>query len=106
VQLRKHPRIVAVHVSGPSTIGKSILGPSLIDSERAANHTRSPPVPVRPCPVCGSATPRWLEASSQDAYVNYYRCGVCQSIWNIPKDDPAAPPRIITDLRADHPDRS
>lgn len=45
-------------------------------------------MPIQPCPSCKNQTPRWLEASSKDAYVNYYRCDVCGHIWTLSKDDP------------------
>jgi hypothetical protein len=40
------------------------------------------------CPDCGRDG-RWLEDSSRQALVNYYRCDHCGCVWNIRKDDPA-----------------
>lgn len=42
-------------------------------------------MPVQPCRRCAHPAPRWLEASSQDAWVNYYRCEACGFIWHVPK---------------------
>jgi uncharacterized Zn finger protein len=53
-------------------------------------------MPIRPCPSCQQPTARWLEESSKDAHVNYYRCEKCGTVWTGQKDDPAAPIRIIT----------
>ena len=38
-----------------------------------------------PCPRCNSLG-RWLEASSDSARVDYYRCPVCEHVWTTPKD--------------------
>ena len=53
------------------------------------------------CPVCLEPTPRLLEASSQYANVNYYRCPKCAHVWTVAKDDPTQvthvtplPPRV------------
>lgn len=58
-------------------------------------------MPVRPCPICGTQTVRWLEASSAQAYVNYYRCEHCGHVWNVPKDKPQAEPNMVTRVVAD-----
>jgi predicted nucleic acid-binding Zn ribbon protein len=50
----------------------------------------------QPCPVCRHDTLRWLEASSKNADVNYYRCDACAHVWTVSKSDPAAPLTIIT----------
>jgi hypothetical protein len=42
-------------------------------------------MPVQPCPRCGQSVPRWLEASSRDAWVNYYRCDQCGHVWAVAK---------------------
>src|SRR6476469_2660426 len=63
---------------------------------------RYSPMPVQPCPVCRRTTPRWLEASSKEAPVNYYRCEGCGHVWVVPKTNPAAPPTVITTI-ADGP---
>ena len=38
------------------------------------------------CPECGAPAPRLLQESSRDAFVNYYRCDQCGTVWNKPKD--------------------
>ena len=38
-----------------------------------------------PCPNCSSDAGRWLESSSKDAYVDYFRCSACGHVWNRPK---------------------
>ena len=43
-----------------------------------------------PCPNCQSLTPQILDASSQQAYVWYYRCGACGHVWTISKDGTGA----------------
>jgi hypothetical protein len=43
-------------------------------------------VPIQPCPKCQNLVPRWLEAPSTIAAVNYYRCPVCGHVWTISKD--------------------
>jgi uncharacterized Zn finger protein len=40
---------------------------------------------IRPGPTCGEQTPRLLEDASKDAYVYYYRCEHCGTVWNRPK---------------------
>jgi hypothetical protein len=45
--------------------------------------------------VCQVPTIRWLEESSKYAYVNYYRCEACGHVWNVPKDNPDAPPKHV-----------
>jgi len=37
-------------------------------------------MPYRLCPVCQSQG-RWLESSSEDSYVSYYRCDKCGTVW-------------------------
>ena len=58
-------------------------------------------MPIRPCPQCGSDTPRLIESTSQIAYVWYYRCNNCGHVWSIPKDDPSAPIRDVTIKRSE-----
>ena len=53
-------------------------------------------VPIRPCPHCQTPTAKHLEASSKDAWVNYYRCERCGHVWTVPKDAPFAPPKSVT----------
>lgn len=53
-------------------------------------------MPIRSCPVCRQPTVRWLEESSKSAYVNYYCCDKCGTVWVVPKDVPDAPARVIT----------
>lgn len=43
-------------------------------------------MPVQPCPGCGTETPRKLDAASQQARVNYYRCPTCGHVWTTTKD--------------------
>lgn len=38
-----------------------------------------------PCPNCSSDATRWLESTSKEAYVDYFRCDACGSVWNTPK---------------------
>lgn len=52
-------------------------------------------IPIRPCPRCQTPTVRLLELASKQAWVFYYRCEVCGHVWNIPKNDPDAPPRDV-----------
>ena len=52
-------------------------------------------MPVRPCPTCTRQTPRWLEATSRDAYVNYYRCQYCGCVWTTPKNNPEAASTLV-----------
>ncbi len=56
---------------------------------------------VRPCPTCYTASPLWLEACSQEALVDFYRCAPCETLWRIPKLHPTAAPSIIR-LERDH----
>jgi len=56
-------------------------------------------MPTRPCPCCERETPRWLEASSKNAFVNYHRCDICGCVWTLPKDDPDAAPTIVAEGR-------
>lgn len=52
-------------------------------------------MPHRICPQCHRQG-RFLEAASQEAWVDYYRCDVCGHVWAQSKEDPNAPPRDIT----------
>jgi hypothetical protein len=56
-------------------------------------------MPIRPCPVCQQPTVRWLEETSKDAVVNYYRCSRCNNVWTIPKEMPDAQERVITSVK-------
>jgi hypothetical protein len=38
-----------------------------------------------------------LESASEYAHVWYYRCDLCGHVWNVPKNDPNAAPRPVTD---------
>jgi hypothetical protein len=38
-----------------------------------------------------------LESASEHAHVWYYRCDKCGHVWNVPKNDPTAPPRPVTE---------
>jgi hypothetical protein len=55
-------------------------------------------MPRQPGPACQRDTPRWLEASSKEAQVNYCRCEECGHVWTVPKNDPTVAPTLITDL--------
>jgi hypothetical protein len=55
---------------------------------RIVSHTK--------CPDCRGAKVARLDVASAEARVHYYRCGECGHVWNIPKDDPDAPPRSVT----------
>ena len=48
------------------------------------------------CPHCDERMGRWLEETSRDTYVNYYRCDACGHVWNVSKDDPYAQPVDVT----------
>ena len=52
-------------------------------------------MPYRICPKC-QAQGRLLEAASQDAVVEYYRCNTCGHVWTRDKDHPDAPLADIT----------
>jgi len=58
-------------------------------------------MPAR-CPTCGDENQRLLENSSRDAYVNYYRCEQCGTVWNKPKDADG-PIRIVATLPPEPP---
>jgi rubredoxin len=47
------------------------------------------------CPACGNQNPRYLDASSGDAVVDYYRCEVCGCVFNVPKGRPDVPPHSV-----------
>jgi uncharacterized protein (DUF983 family) len=42
-------------------------------------------LPTISCPRCQNLTPRLLDATSQFAHVNYYRCERCGLVWTTPK---------------------
>jgi transposase-like protein len=44
-------------------------------------------VPPTSCPSCRSANFRHLHAPSEQASVNYYRCGQCGHVWTTQKGD-------------------
>lgn len=41
---------------------------------------------IQPCPTCRQQTPRLIDTVSREAFVNYYRCETCGTVWNKPKD--------------------
>ena len=47
--------------------------------------------------ACNNPTPRTLDAPSQFAMVNYYRCDKCGAVWNVDKADPNGPIHIVTE---------
>ena len=54
------------------------------------------PMSARPCPTCHAPAPRWLENSSAGADVDYFRCEICGHVWCLPKGEPNALPRTVT----------
>jgi uncharacterized Zn finger protein len=44
-------------------------------------------VPPSACPACGAVRLRKLDAPSEFASVNYYRCAECGHVWTTAKDD-------------------
>ena len=52
-----------------------------------------------PCPNCQRVASCLLDSASHDARVDYYRCSSCGHVWNVPKDDPQAEPRIVVQGR-------
>jgi hypothetical protein len=56
-------------------------------------------MPRRFCPQC-ERPGRLLEAASQNAWVDYYRCDACGHVWTYDKKDLSAPPRDVTLQRA------
>ena len=38
------------------------------------------------CPNCQASEPRWLETTSQAAWVDYYRCDDCGHVWTVSRD--------------------
>ena len=45
-----------------------------------------------PCPACENPEPRFLEATSEGALVDYFRCDTCRCVFNVPKGQPKAEP--------------
>ena len=54
----------------------------------------------RPCPRCRKDG-RFLDASSANALVDYYRCDYCGTVWALDQDDPTKPPRHVTPPKTD-----
>jgi hypothetical protein len=52
-------------------------------------------MPHRICQQC-EGPGRVLEAASQTAWVDYYRCDACGHVWTLDKKDLEAPPRDVT----------
>ncbi len=52
----------------------------------------APATSLRTCAGCLVSTGTLLDSVSALADVNYYRCGRCDQVFFVPKDDPAAPP--------------
>jgi len=48
-------------------------------------------MPIRPCPVCGQQTPKYVHAGLTDEYtvVTYYHCPGCAHVWSVDKREPA-----------------
>jgi hypothetical protein len=51
-------------------------------------------MPRTRCPACGSIFGEWLEEPSKSGVVDLYRCQTCAYSWNVPKEDPDAPPHV------------
>lgn len=47
-------------------------------------------MPTILCPECEKPTPRQSDSISEYAFVNYYLCDRCGTVWNTPKNDPKA----------------
>ena len=60
-------------------------------------------MPYRLCPVCQSQG-RWLESSSQDSYVSYYRCDKCGTVWAYDPITVYERIRVVTKREPLHPD--
>lgn len=44
-------------------------------------------MPSLPCPACDTLSPpAFLEATSKDAIVKFYRCGACGHVWTTTPD--------------------
>ena len=41
-----------------------------------------------PCPACGQFNARRLDFTSELSLVDYFRCGSCQLVWTIDRNDP------------------
>jgi hypothetical protein len=63
------------------------------NADRLSARNGAGPGGVQACPICQSGSARWLEAVSEPAWVNYYRCRACGHLWSIPK--PKSGPRNI-----------
>ena len=48
--------------------------------------SRDPNVP--PCPACANPSPDYLKETSKGTDVNYYRCGQCQHVWAVDRQNP------------------
>jgi hypothetical protein len=48
-----------------------------------------------PCPRCQAAAARRLDDLSTAAWVDYFRCEQCGSVWNVPKSGDT-PPTAVT----------
>jgi len=57
------------------------------------------------CPVCGREG-RFLEASSQQSDVDYFRCDGCGHVWSLNRKNPKSPPRDVTERTPQGRDRS
>ena len=63
-------------------------------------------MPIQPCPECRTLAARLLEAVSNDAHVNYYRCEKCGHVFTLPKGEVGAVPTAITHTETDQHDDS
>ena len=46
-----------------------------------------PPMPVKPCPLCGTKSPIAIEAT-ESRPVRYYQCLACGYVWLVQNDEP------------------
>ena len=51
-------------------------------------------MPYRLCPVCRNQG-RWLEGLSEDAYVTFFRCDQCGTVWVYDPANVQEPIRIV-----------
>jgi hypothetical protein len=47
-----------------------------------------PTMPHSRCPACRSKHFQWIPGPSQHVQVDYYSCGDCGHVWNVPKEIP------------------
>jgi hypothetical protein len=80
-----------------STTGRLLFLTTLFNRvQRGCGHQsyRAQMPPPQPCPTC-QREGRWLTHSSDQAFVNYYRCAAGH-VWTVPKNAPADAPNHVT----------